>query len=73
VSLGVHQASTPMDPTPSEDQAVITWTVPMMKRFKRAIKQAQDDNLDTFEFDGHQFVRRYAEYLLEYLQTKLTT
>jgi hypothetical protein len=47
---------------------VITWTRPMLERFKTAYDAATGD---TFVFDGNEFVVAYARYLIEYLEAKL--
>jgi hypothetical protein len=43
----------------------IAWTRPMLARFQRAFSAATSD---VFVFDGHQFVKAYAKYLIEYLK-----
>ncbi len=45
----------------------ITWTLPKLERFKKAHKTAVDASQETFTFEGHEFVPRYAAYLIEYL------
>lgn len=58
--------------TPST-QGVITWTQPMLERFKRTYDAAVETRFsynDTFEFDGHTFVVGYAKYLIEYLESR---
>lgn len=37
------------------------------KRFRAAVKRAQDHKLETFWFDGHEFVTRYGYYLVSHL------
>lgn len=48
-------------------QIMISWTPTMLKRFKRAYKQALKDNVGVFTFDGNAFMVPYAKYLIEYL------
>jgi len=48
---------------------MITWTRQKLKRFKKALKKASKESV--FEFEGHQFVVGYGEYLVEYLEDKL--
>lgn len=48
----------------------INWTLPMLKRFKRAYKLAKMKAEDPFMFDGNEFVISYAKYLIEYLDSK---
>lgn len=45
----------------------------MLRRFKRAYKIACEENpkFETFTFDGNEFVKNYAKYLVEYLESKL--
>jgi predicted GTPase len=50
---------------------VISWTRPMLERFKKAYATAVTANADTFRFDGNEFVRSYARYLIEYLEERL--
>lgn len=47
---------------------VIDWTRPMLERFKKAYKEANDRNADTFVFDGRGFLIGYATYLIEFLE-----
>lgn len=42
----------------------ITWDRPKLKRLQRAYESAKTD---VFEFEGAEFVRGYAKYLIEYL------
>lgn len=44
---------------------MIAWTRPMLQRFKKAYQACQGDR---FMFDGHEFVKGYAKYLIEYLE-----
>ena len=45
----------------------IDWTLPMLRRFKKAYGRAVADKKDSFVFDGNEFVTDYAKYLIEYL------
>lgn len=49
----------------------IEWDPPKLARFKKVYAEARDRRLDTFMFDGHEFVIGYAEYLIEYLEGAL--
>lgn len=49
------------------DRVEIIWTPEMLERFIRSYRSAVADNLDTFTFDGNEFVREYAKYLIKYL------
>jgi hypothetical protein len=55
--------------------AVISWTRPMLERFKIAYQKAKmatgPDGNGVFKFDGSDFVLGYAKYLIEYLEDKL--
>lgn len=51
-------------------QVTITWTRPMMSRFREAYNEARDARKTEFKFDGHDFLTDYAHYLLEYLTMK---
>lgn len=46
------------------NSVVIEWSADRLKRFKRAFKNCETD---TFIFDGNEFYRPYAKYLIEYL------
>ena len=48
--------------------AVINWTPKKLKRFKRAYHKA---TTETFVFEGHEFLKDYAKYLIQYLETEL--
>ena len=52
----------------------LVWTRPMLEQFKKAIAQAKASGKGrnaTFWFSDVEFVIAYAEYLVEYLETKL--
>jgi len=53
------------------EQATITWTRPMLERFKRKYQRAVDAKIKYFTFDGNDFVVDYAKYLIQYLDDKL--
>lgn len=46
----------------------ITWTLPMLRRFKKAYRQAVTNHKTEFKFDDHDFLVGYAAYLIEYLE-----
>lgn len=58
-------------PVALADLANITWTRPMLTRFRAAYQEARAAQADTFEFEGHAFVVGYAKYLIEYLDGRL--
>lgn len=43
----------------------------MLERFKTAYEAALKEEGDTFRFDGHEFLKDYAKYLIEYLESVL--
>ena len=49
----------------------ISWTRPMLKRFKVAALDARKKQQDAFVFDGNDFVTDYAFYLIQYLEGEL--
>lgn len=49
---------------------VISWTAPMLARFKIAYNAAVNQKVDSFMFDGNEFVVAYAKYLIEFLDDK---
>ena len=49
------------------DRPVINWTPAKAKRLREAITIARNNEQETFMFEGHEFLVRYAEFLAEYL------
>lgn len=47
---------------------IINWDRAMLERFKIAWIKARAAKLDSFKFDGNEFVTSYATYLIEYLE-----
>ena len=43
----------------------ITWTKKKLKVFEKKMNECVDD---TFMFEGHEVVKAYAKYLVEYLK-----
>lgn len=54
-----------------DNKVVIVWDRPKLERFKVAWAKAPGDGDAEFNFDGHPFVKSYAEYLIEYLDKKI--
>jgi len=50
---------------------MMTWTRPILKRFKEATTKAEREHTDIFTFDGHEFVVAYAKHLIQYLEDVL--
>ncbi len=50
---------------------VIQWTPEKFKRFKKSYAKAVESDVQSFVFEGSEFVTGYAEYLIEYLTTAL--
>jgi hypothetical protein len=48
----------------------INFTYDKYEKFKKAYKQAIEDNKTDFFFEGHQFLTSYGKYLLEHLDKK---
>ncbi len=46
----------------------IDWTRAKLERFAKLVAETEGD---TLVFEGHTFVKRYAEYLVEYLNSQL--
>jgi DNA-directed RNA polymerase subunit RPC12/RpoP len=44
------------------------WTPDTLARFKLAHAKALEEGVETFSFEGHDFLPRYAKYLTEYLE-----
>jgi late competence protein required for DNA uptake (superfamily II DNA/RNA helicase) len=53
------------------EQKIINWTPAMLARFKKAYDKAVTEKVDTFMFDGNEFVVGYAKYLIQYLDSVL--
>ena len=49
----------------------MTFDPARLERFRRARNEAQAADQDSFEFDGHPFLVRYADYLIEYLDDNI--
>ena len=45
----------------------MTFDPARLERFRQARDEARAADQDSFEFDGHPFLVRYADYLIEYL------
>jgi hypothetical protein len=45
---------------------------PKLDRLRAAIKAAEAAGVDTFAFDGHDYLVSYARYLVEYLESRLS-
>lgn len=46
----------------------MTFDLARLERFRQARNEARSADQDSFEFDGHPFLVRYADYLIEHLQ-----
>ncbi len=55
----------------SDEQKTILWTRPMLDRFKKVYKQAVAAKVETFMFEGNEYVPSYAGYLIEFLEGRL--
>jgi hypothetical protein len=53
------------------EQKIINWNKPMLERFRKAYQKAVAEKVDTFMFDGNEFVVGYAKYLIQYLDSAL--
>ncbi len=49
----------------------INWNRPMLERFKKAYSEAAGNDNSIFIFDGYEYVKGYARYLIEYLESRL--
>ena len=49
----------------------MTFDPARLERFRKARNEAQAADQDSFNFDGHPFLVRYADYLIEYLEGKM--
>ena len=53
---------------PENGGTVVTWTRPMLRRFKLAYANALFENQTEFTFEDNVFVVGYAKYLILYLE-----
>ena len=49
----------------------MTFDLARLERFRQARNEAQAADQDSFECDGHPFLVRYADYLIEYLDDNI--
>ena len=49
----------------------MTFDLARIERLRQARNEARDAGQDSFEFDGHPFLVRYADYLIEYLDNNI--
>jgi len=49
----------------------MTFDPARLERFRQARNEAQAADQDSFKFDGHPFLVRYADYLILYLDGKI--
>lgn len=47
----------------------ILWNKTKLDRFRDTYNQTPGDGFTEFTFDGYQFLKAYAKYLIEYLDT----
>ncbi len=59
------------NPMNSTAAIMVTWTRPMLTRFKQALLAAKQAEQDVFIFDGNNYTCGYARYLVEFLETQL--
>ena len=51
-------------------QNYVVWDRAKLERFKVAWAKAPGDKDASFTFEGNEFVKSYAEYLIEFLESK---
>jgi hypothetical protein len=50
------------------DNNTVAFTVESLGEFKKAYNKAVSDGVETFWFEGNEYVPGYAKYLIEYLE-----
>lgn len=63
-----------MGPPIMENHTMIEWTKDKRERLRKACKAERAKGMNRhgiFQFDGHDFVLGYAEYLVEYLDMRM--
>lgn len=55
------------------DNSCITWTPEKVRRLKKLTAKVRADGKPEFTFEGSVFVAAYAEYLIEYLETRFNS
>jgi len=56
-----------VDIDPQTGKPWIEWSIPLLRKFKRAHRRAKGD---LFEFEGHELPTNYASYLIAHLEDK---
>lgn len=46
----------------------LSFNQPTYTRFKKVYTSAVRNNIEVFEFEGHEFLTAYAKYVIEYLK-----
>jgi hypothetical protein len=54
-----------------QERPVINWDRPMLERLKKAYSATPNDPNHVFIFEGNKYLRSYAKYLIEFLESKL--
>lgn len=54
------------------DYTVVGFDRNDLARLQLAVAKAKLEGADQFTFDGHEYLIRYAEYLIEYLNQRFT-
>lgn len=49
-----------------DDRAIIDWNTEKLKQFQKAYSVCEEGK--TFTFEGHEFLKSYAKYLIEFLK-----
>jgi hypothetical protein len=49
----------------------MTFDPARLERFRQARNEAEAADQDSFEFDGHPFLVRYADYVIEYMTGRM--
>jgi hypothetical protein len=53
------------------ERETVSFDRPTLNRFKKAYAKAPDDKDASFTFDGREYVKAFAKYLIEYLESQL--
>ena len=60
-----------MEHSENDERPTLLWSRSDLERFKNAYAAAPGDGDATFKFDGDNFLKSFAKYLIEYLDPLL--
>ncbi len=49
----------------------VSWNIAKLKTFKKAYAKALKDKVESFDFEGNEYIPQFAKYLIEFLESQL--